>query len=54
MTLIFRDINPNNLMIKTNAVTEEIQIVLIDFNVARRYRDPITHRKLMCFNTTGA
>jgi serine/threonine protein kinase len=52
--IIFRDINPNNLMIQTNAVTGEIQIVLIDFNVARRYRDPKTHRKVLCLTTTGA
>jgi hypothetical protein len=29
-------------------------IVLIDFNVAKRFRDPKTHNKLLLLTTTGA
>ena len=46
--ILYRDINPNNVMVNGDFVT------LIDFNVAKRFRDPESGLKLLMLTNTGA
>lgn len=51
--IIYRDINPNNVMI-TDDIVGNPEVKLIDFNVSKRFRDEATHNKLFMMTNTGA
>lgn len=51
----YSDINPNNIMIKeSKSVDIGPELTLIDFNVARRFKEPNTNSKLLMLTNTGA
>ena len=55
LNCIFRDINPNNIMINEKLSNDEkLEITLIDFNVSRRFRDDETNMRMLMITNTGA
>jgi serine/threonine protein kinase len=49
-----RDINPTNVMVTQKEFTDQPHVTLIDFNVARKFKDPETNNKLLMMTNTGA
>lgn len=54
VSVCHRDLNPSNIMITQESFDVEPFLTLIDFNVARRFKDPQTSNKLLMMTNTGA
>ena len=54
VSVCHRDLNPGNLIINHKDFKGEPGLQLIDFNVAKRFKDRITNNPLLMLTNTGA
>lgn len=57
MSVCHRDINPNNIIIEKGLNKDNVEsyckLILIDFNIAKRFMDPETNNPLKLMTNTG-
>lgn len=54
VSVCHRDLNPGNILITHPNFENEPKVTLIDFNVARKFKDTDTNNKLLMMTNTGA
>ena len=50
LNICHRDLNPNNILISGG---DDPKVTIIDFNVAKRFLDPVDHNPLLMMTNTG-